>query len=82
MKCLLWLTVAVALTGCAHRVRYVTTPCLTPAQYAELKAALPPKVADKLTGRADEDVRVIAGSAIRLRGYSEGLLKVLEGCSR
>lgn len=73
--------VATALTGCAT-TRYVTVPCLTPAQYAELKAALPPKVADKLTGRADEDVRVIAGSAIRLRGYSEGLLKVLEGCSR
>jgi hypothetical protein len=80
MKCLLWLTASLALTGCTT-TRYITVPCLTPTQYAELKAALPPKVAGKLTGRADEDVKTIAGSAVRLRGYSEGLLKILEGCS-
>lgn len=72
---------AASLTACATP-RYQRVACLTPEQYAELKAQLPPKIGDKLTGRADEDARIIAGSNIRLRGYAEGLLQVLEGCAR
>jgi hypothetical protein len=70
---------ALALTGCAH-TRYVTVHCLTPAQLEQLKAAEPPKVSDKLTGKADEDIRTVAGSALRLRSYAHGLLGVLDGC--
>lgn len=80
-KRLLWLTVLVALSGCAT-TRYVTTPCLTQQQLDELKQAEPPKVGDKLTGRADEDVKVLGGSAVRLRGYAHGLLNVLGGCTK
>lgn len=70
----------VALAGC-QTTRYVTVPCLTPAQYDELAKRLPPKVRDQLTGHADEDVRTIAASNVRLRGYGEGLLEVLKGCT-
>ena len=80
MRCLLWLTVALALTGCATTHSYTPVYCLTKAQYEELKAKAPPKVRDQLTGEADKDIRIIAGSAIRLRAYSDGLLTVLGGC--
>lgn len=70
---------ALALSGCTT-TRYVSTPCLTPEQLAELKQAEPPKVSERLTGNAAEDIKVIAGSNIRLRGYSHGLLNVLGGC--
>jgi hypothetical protein len=70
---------ALALTGCAH-VRYVQTYCLTRSQYEQLKQSEPPRVHDRLTGKADIDVGTLAGSAIRLRAYSDGLLQVLGGC--
>jgi hypothetical protein len=70
---------ALALTGCAT-TRYVTVSCVTRQQYSELQRAEPPKVGDKLTGQADSDIRIVAGSAIRLRAYSEGLMGVLGGC--
>lgn len=65
-----------SLTGCAT-TRYVTTPCLTKDQAIP---AEPPRVHDKLTGRADEDLRTVAGSNIRLRSWGEGLNQILEGC--
>lgn len=71
--------IALALAGCAH-TRYVTVPCLTQVQYDKLAGDLPPKVRDQLTGRADQDIKIIAASGVRLRGYSEGLLGVLHGC--
>jgi hypothetical protein len=70
---------ALLLTGC-QTTRYVTTPCATPEQVEQLRNSEPPKVADKLTGQADEDIRVIAGSAVRLRAWGTGLLGVIEGC--
>lgn len=75
------LLLALALTSC-QTTRYVTVSCLTPQQYQELRQALPPKVGDKLTGNAGEDIKTIAGSNVRLRGYAEGLLNVLEGCTK
>jgi hypothetical protein len=71
--------IALALTGCAT-TRYVTVSCVTRQQYSELQRAEPPKVGDKLTGQADSDIRIVAGSAIRLRAWGDGLLGVLEGC--
>jgi hypothetical protein len=70
---------ALALTGCAH-IRYAPVYCVTPSQLDELRKAEPPKVGNQLTGEADKDIRPIAGSAIRLRAWGEGLLGVLGGC--
>ena len=78
-KSLIYLIGYIALTGCTT-TRYVQTPCLTPEQWQELHEAEPPKVAKKLTGKADEDIRVVAGSAVRLRAWGQGLLGVLQGC--
>lgn len=70
---------ALALAGCATRPLVVS--CVTKEQLAELKAAEPPKIREKLTGRADEDVRLIAGSNLRLRSWSETLLGVITVCA-
>jgi len=73
--------VALALTGCATvHTRYSTVYCVTPDQYAKLKQAEPPKVGDKLTGNAQDDLKTIAGSAVRLRTFSDGLLGVIGSC--
>jgi hypothetical protein len=64
------------LAGC-QTTRYVQTPCISKDQ---LLPAEPPKVADKLTGRADEDLKTVAGSAVRLRAWGQGLHSILEGC--
>lgn len=70
-----------ALSACATgKDRYVTVHCVTPVQWQELHEAEPPKVADKLSGKADEDIKVVAGSAVRLRAWGQGLLGVLQGC--
>ena len=72
---------ALALSGCTT-TRYVTTSCLTPDQYQRVADALPKKVGDQLTGQAQEDVKIIAGSNIELRGYAGNLLQVLRGCTK
>ncbi len=76
-KCVLYLIGYIALSGCAHSPRYVTVPCIAKDQALPSE---PPKVRDKLTGKADEDLRVVAGSALRLRAYGQGLRTILEGC--
>jgi hypothetical protein len=70
--------VALMLAGCTT----VPVNCLTRADYERLKSAEPPKIHDKLTGKADEDVRPIAGSAYELRSWGHTLLDSLEVCSR
>ena len=79
-----WLMVVVYvaaffLSGCTT-TRYVRTACIDQEQYERLRDAEPEKISDKLTGRADEDIRTIAGSAVRLRSWGRGMLGVLEGC--
>jgi hypothetical protein len=66
----------VALTGCAT-TRYSTIYCLSHDQQLP---AEPPKVRGQLTGNADKDLTIVAGSAIRLRAWGEGLQTILEGC--
>jgi hypothetical protein len=66
----------VSLAGC-QTTRYVTVPCIGKEQSLP---AEPPKVADKLTGKADEDIKLIAGSNVRLRSWGQGLHSILEGC--
>jgi outer membrane protein assembly factor BamE (lipoprotein component of BamABCDE complex) len=65
-----------ALSGC-QTTRYVTVPCVSKDQALP---AEPERVSDKLTGNAEQDVKTIAGSAVRLRAYAGGLRNILEGC--
>jgi hypothetical protein len=55
--------------------------CVSPQQLQKLKDAKPPKVGGTLTGQSQDDVKIIAGSNVRLRAWGEGLLGVIEGCS-
>jgi hypothetical protein len=79
VKPLLAIALLATLAGC--QTRFVTVPCLTKEQLAERESAEPPKIADKLSGKADEDIRTIAGSAIRLRAWGRSNLDVLRGCT-
>lgn len=68
----------ISLAGCAHvQTMYVQTYCLAHDQQLP---AEPPRVKSDLTGDAAKDVGILAGSAIRLRAWGEGLDRVLEGC--
>lgn len=71
---------AFALSGCAT-TRYVTVHCVTPEQLQKLKDAEPERVGGKLTGNAQDDLKIIAGSNVELRQYGRGLLGVLGGCT-
>lgn len=79
MKRTLAALILLSLSACST-TRYVTVPCLTQEQYDKLKADEPPKVKDQLTGEADKDIRIIGGSAVRLRAWGNGMLGVLGGC--
>jgi hypothetical protein len=68
-----------ALSGCAHLPP--TRACLTQQQYQQMKDSEPPRVHDKLTGKADEDIRPIAGSNLKLRSWGESLLDLLSICA-
>ena len=74
------LLAALALTGCAT-TRFVPVHCVTKSQLEQLKRAEPPKVGQELTGQAQDDLKIIAGSNVKLRAYGHGLLGVLEGCA-
>lgn len=63
---------AIALAGCAGP-RYLTKSCITPAQLEQLKQQAPDTVREKLTGNAQQDVKILAANIIRRRAY-EGLL--------
>jgi hypothetical protein len=69
--------VALALTGCATQTRYTTVYCI---QHDQALPAEPERIKSKLTGQADTDIGIIAGSAIRLRAWGEGLQTILNGC--
>jgi hypothetical protein len=71
---------ALALSACAGP-QYLTRSCISAEQYERLKAAEPPKVHSKLTGKADEDTRPLAGSALELRSWGHVLLDTLQTCA-
>jgi hypothetical protein len=79
MKKLIAIALLASLAGC-QSTRFVTVPCLSPEEYRKLETAEPPKVRDQLTGQAGEDIKTISGSAIRLRAWGQGNLKILSGC--
>jgi hypothetical protein len=73
------LSATIALCGCAttQPTRYVSVYCVPSG--TQLPAE-PPKVHDQLTGQADKDAGILAGSAIRLRAWGQALNHILEGC--
>jgi hypothetical protein len=70
--------ILLALAGCTT-TRYVTIPCVTKDQALPSE---PEKIHDRLTGKADEDIRPIAGSNLRLRAWGQSLRDILEGCRK
>lgn len=69
--------IALLTLSACQTTRYVQVPCIGKDQVLPSE---PEKVGPKLTGRADEDIRTIAGSNIRLRAWGRGLRSILEGC--
>lgn len=80
MKRLVLALTALSLTGCAQ-TRYVRVYCITKEQLAELQRQKPAKIRDQLTGRADEDLKKVAGRLVRVEAYADGLIDVLGGCT-
>jgi hypothetical protein len=71
------LPLLLTLTACAHTPRTIMVPCIAKDQALP---AEPEKVGPKLTGKADEDLRIVSGSALRLRAWGRSLQSVIEGC--
>ena len=65
-----------ALAGC-QTTKYISVPCVSKDQTLP---AEPDPVKPKLTGKADEDTRILAGGLIRWQSYGRGLRTILEGC--
>ena len=80
MRRLLLALTLLTLSACAHHP--MVTSCITKEQVEELRRQEPPKIADRLTGKADEDTRTLAGSALRLRAWGHNLLNVVEVCAK
>lgn len=76
MKRALPIIALLALSACST-TRYISTPCVSKDQALP---AEPERVKEKLTGKADEDLRTVSGSALRLRAWGQGLHGILEGC--
>jgi hypothetical protein len=70
---------ALALSGCVT-TKYVPTYCITAEQLAELRAQRPQAIRDKLTGKADEDIRTVTCKLVRVQAWGDGLLDVLGSC--
>ena len=68
--------IALALAGCVT-TRTVTIGCIAKDQVIP---AEPPTVHSRLTGQADQDLPIVAGSALRLRAWGRSLQGIVESC--
>ena len=68
---------ALALAGCATVPKVVAIPCIAKDQVIP---AEPPTVHSRLTGQADQDLPIVAGSALRLRAWGRSLQGIVESC--
>lgn len=66
---------ALALSACAHPT--ITRSCIAPGQEIPKE---PEQVGDKLTGEADRDFQIVAGSAARLRAWGRALNGIVDSC--
>lgn len=80
MKLLPFMLACMLLTGC-QTTRFIRVSCVTKEQLAELQAKRPGKIRDRLTGKADEDLRLVTGKLVRVEAWGDGLLDVLGGCA-
>lgn len=76
------LALALAACGQSHvQTRIQTVHCVTPDQFRQIVAAMPPKVGQQLNGQAQHDFKIAAGQDVALRQYANGLLGVIGGCT-
>lgn len=62
-------------------IRIQKVYCVTPDQFKRLVQTMPEKVGGQLTGDAQKDFKIVAGSDVALRVYANGLLDVIGGCT-
>ncbi len=67
------------LAGCASGPRVVSVPVPTPCFSGAIPAE-PEQVGGRLTGNAERDIGVVAGSALRLRLWGRELRAALTAC--
>ena len=77
VKLHLTLAACLALAGCVTTPKLVTIPCIAKDQVLPSE---PPKIHSRLNGAADHDLPIVAGSALRLRAYSQALRGIVESC--
>jgi hypothetical protein len=70
---------ALILTSCTT-IRYQPVYCITKEQLAELQAQRPQAIRDKLTGKADEDLKLVTGKLIRVQAWGNSLIDILGAC--
>lgn len=74
----------VLLTGCAHKpeVEIREVPVISPVKCVDPKAIPeePPRVGQRLTGNARQDLEIVAGSAQALRTWGQAMRGLLEQC--
>jgi hypothetical protein len=70
------------LCSACTTIRYQPVYCITKEQLAELQAQRPQAIRDKLTGKADEDLKLVTGKLIRVQAWSDGLIDVLGACTK
>lgn len=67
---------AIALAGC-QTTRTIIVPCVGKDQ---VLPAEPDKVAPRLTGKADEDSRILAGGLLRWQFYGRSMREIVDNC--
>ena len=69
------LALLASLSAC--QTTRIPVPCIAKDQQIPEE---PRRVNDDLSGKADEDIRVVTGSLLRWQAYGRGLREVVEVC--
>ena len=67
------------LAGCATTNKTVPVPTPVSCVRGDVPDE-PGHVSDRLTGNAEADIGIVAGSAVRLRAWGRELRAIVEGC--
>ncbi len=68
------------VVGCASSGPKIVKVPVPVACAPDTLPAEPPKIAGALTGNAERDIGIVAGSALRLRAWGLELEAILQGC--